>query len=260
MTKRYQLEFMFVALSAFILFNARIMAQAQTPAVISVRPEKVGIGTFYNGENVTVTAAFPAGYEVAMKLTGPDEDLELMQKGRVWGLWMNVEEVFFQKVPSLYIVMTSKRLDELARPGILERFQIRYRTLRSRAQLRGSRDSRPELFDQLIRLKEHDQLYSISENGLKIKHFQGHYNKVVAEFYLPPKAPPGQYKIELIGFKDKEAIILGSSTLKLEKKGLSAFLYNIANRHGLLYGFLAVLIALISGLSIGILFSPTRRH
>jgi hypothetical protein len=75
-----------------------------------------------------------------------------------------------------------------------------------------------------------------------------------ASFFLPPKAPVGEYAVEVFGFKDGEGFRIGSGSVTLGYAGATAFIVSLAHDHGLLYGCLAVLISILAGLLIGLIF------
>jgi len=235
--------------------------RANSFATLKIKPQKVMIQTFYNGKDISVEAEVPQDIEVvALSCEGPEETLNLMRKGRVYGLWMNVEEILFQKIPAIYFLVTSKKLTELYGKGEIRGIQLGYEGLYSRIEIEKEKEKKKELFDQLIKLKESDRLYLVSEGSLKVTRLNNKINKITTTFYLPPKAPPGEYRINLFARKNSEINLIGNQTLTVEKKGLTAYLSSMAINHGLVYGVVAVIIAIISGLIVGVIFSSKGGH
>jgi uncharacterized protein (TIGR02186 family) len=219
-----------------------------------IEPSEVGADLFFHGASVQVDASVPPGWGVAVTCSGKEEALELKKKGKAMGvLWMNVGEVAFDRVPSVYQLSTSDKLDKLAGPDVQEAFGLGYRALEAKAVPDPGDVERRRLFGELIRLKESEGLFSVAEGSVELR-VQSSSVHVSARFRLPAKTPPGDYEVRLVGFKDGKAELLGSGRLRLSQVGVTAFISSLAQRHGLLYGVFAVIIALGVGLLTGLLF------
>ena len=241
--------------------SAVTWGKACSRATMTITPQKVTISTLYNGQTISVKTELPKGTEVALSCEGPEKTLTLMRKGRVCGLWMNVGEIVFHKVPTLYLLQTSKKIEEIYGQDTVHEIGLGYESLCSRAQLEKSgKEAKVNLFSQLVKLKESENLYSVSEGTIKITHAKDNSDQMTTTFHLPPKAQPGEYKINLFELNNSEAILLNSQTVTVEKTGLTTYLSSLAINHGLLYGFIAVIIAVISGLAVGILFGSKGGH
>jgi len=167
---------------------------------------------------------------------------------------MNVADVVFEDVPSLYVLNASRALTELAPPPVLRELGVGYEALESRARQSPGQTGSVGDFEQFLKLKESEQLYSIDESGVKIESGPNGAMRVSAEFLLPTKAPWGEYEIDLFEFKAGQGKLLHSERLQLAPAGVTARISALATHHGLLYGVLAVLIALGVGLLTGLAF------
>jgi hypothetical protein len=257
-------------------------ASAQTTppqGAIEIAPQLVTIDLGYNGATVNVRAEVPAGYEAAVLLAAHPGRLELKRLGKKGGLlWMGVGQVSFENVPAVYQVLTSAPLSELGSPQSLAKWKLGYESLVP--------DNVPgaSLRTDLVGLKEHEGLFALQPRGLTrssvapISHpviasvsepgnptagaaAAGAVSSIVPQmlqgsFRLPARAPSGEYTVELIGFKDKQAVHLASATLRLENVGMAMKLKRLAIEHGLAYGISACVIAIIVGLLTGLLFRP----
>ena len=173
---------------------------------------------------------------------------------------MNVEEILFRRVPALYFLRTSGKFKASYNRNRLEGIKLGYEGVYARVETEKSEEKKKGLFGQLIKLKESDKLYLVSEGTLKTTHLDTHVDRITTTFYLPPKAPPGKYRVSLFGLRNSDVSLLGNQTLVLEKTGLTAYLSSLIISHGLTYGIIAVIIAIISGLAVGIIFSSKGSH
>jgi len=252
-----RLKILFLLWVGLSYFGPRIDAQAAYLGIELVEPKQVQIDSFFNGKDINVRAIFPCDCNLALRILGPSEDLKLMKKGRMGVLWMNVEEVTFAHIPTVYLLWTSKKLGDQG----LRQLKFDWASM-----LAGSlRGKTPEeegfLFKELIKLKKHDNLYDIFEETIQTQPLEkGFLSQAEVVLHLPAKISPGLYTLELIAFKEGESALLRSYPLKVQLAGLPALLGDLSNRSGLLYGVLAVSIATLAGLGMGIFFSSKGGH
>jgi hypothetical protein len=111
-----------------------------------------------------------------------------------------------------------------------------------------------------VKLKEKEGLYSTGMDGIRIEPGGGGTARVLCDLYLPARAPAGDYQVQLVGFESGAGRRLGSAALHIRRAGIAALIFTLAHRHGFLYGGLAVSVALVVGLSTGLVFGRGARH
>jgi uncharacterized protein (TIGR02186 family) len=248
----------------FILFSFGLpgaYGQTSPIGIDVIQPKTIRIGSFFSGEKVTVRAVVPFGDKVALRLIGPREDLTLMKKGRVGGLWMNVAQVHFHNLPKVYLLWTSEKLASLETGEGSKAMPLDYVSFLSGTLEGKNRAEEPRLLNELIKLKEAENLYQIVEGTVHIKPLEkGAWDQADAVLELPSKIYPGTYALELIAFKEGKGTLLHSSSIIVTLVGFPALVSTLALQKGLLYGILAVIIATFSGLLIGIVFTSKGGH
>ncbi len=220
------------------------------PGELVVLPREVQVGLLFRGTQVHVSGTAPAGSRVAVVCTGPGEKVELKKKGKVGGLlWMNVGDVSFDGVPSLYLAMVepgigapSQGLSGTARLG------LGWSGLESEVLPATAGEERRKLFHDFIELRRQEGLYTVHEGARRSG------SEVSADFTLPATVPAGDYRVELVAYHGGSGDILGSSELVVRRVGLAAAISAMSLRHGLLYGILCVVVALCVGFLTGVLF------
>jgi uncharacterized protein (TIGR02186 family) len=258
--RRWGLPF-FMGIFLFVFSLAGAYGQTSPIGIDVIQPKTIQIGSFFSGEKVTVRAVVPFGDKVALRLIGPREELALMKKGRVSGLWMNVQQVHFQNLPKVYLLWTSDKLAALETKDPRQAIQLDYLSFLSGTLKHENPKEEPLLINELIKLKEADNLYHIVEGTIRIKPLEkGVWDQADAVLDLPAKIEPGTYTLELIAFKEGKGTLLHSSTMTVQLVGFPALVSRVAFQKGLLYGILAVIIATFSGLLIGIVFSSKGAH
>jgi hypothetical protein len=244
---------------------------AGAESAIVVEPERVEIGLFYTGATIRVRIEKPAGYQVAVRFMGHPERLDLKRLGKKAGLlWMSVGDVTFENMPVVYQVLSSVPLADLGSPRVLAQSNLGYDALMP-ADAPGA-----AFRAELVAMKEHSGLFAIREGELAAPGTEDRPKRppvgavteapevtgaerpelIQGVFHLPARAPAGEYSVDLIGFKDQQAVLLGHATVQLEYAGVVRALRDLALDHGLAYGIVACVIAIAVGLLTGLLFRP----
>ncbi len=222
---------------------------------VRVRPAEVPLDLLYHGASLHVQGWVPIGTAAAVLCVGVDQPLHLKRKGRVWGLWMNAGEVSFGGVPSVYLLKTSAPLDGLAAAEALREHALGYEGLRSRiARSDATGENDLELFPELVRLKEHEGVFRVDEGVLRMAPAGHGLDTFETTFFLPARVPPASYEVRLYAFHDRTVELLGRAATELRPAGAAAFIAAAARHRGLLYGIVAVLVAMAAGLLTGLLF------
>jgi putative transmembrane protein Alph_Pro_TM len=225
------------------------------PGGITVEPDSIPIGMTYTGATVRVRADVPAGYEAAILVLGKTETLEMKRKGKVGHvLWMSVGEVTFEAVPAVYVLLTSMPLAHAAPAGMLREWKLGYEALTSAAGATSG------FYPELIKLKEQEGCFLVGEGQLVHAGSwgSGPTDQLRGSFRLPARAPAGEYSVGLFGFHEHRAIHLASTTLHLEHTGFARLLRSVATEHRLIYGGMAIVVAVLAGLTTGFVFHPKR--
>jgi len=235
------------------LLAAALVEAGGPPDRVQVEPENVRIGIFYSGQTIRVKASTPAPREIVVRVAGPEGPLTVKKKGKKYGLWMNVGEVHYASVPSLYILRTSRALDKIATRQELCRLKLGFDALRD--AIGESEDGARELFPELVKLKQKDGLFSCEEGCVQLVPIGSRAQEATAEFLLPPSAPMDDYTVEVFAFHDHQGELLGTAVVHLRRSSIVSSIASLAANHGLLYGCLAVLAAVLAGLFTGFIFS-----
>ena len=226
---------------------------------LKVFPSQVEIGAFFRGQRVTVAAMIPQGAEAVMEVVGQAGDEHLMRKGRRGGLWLNVGEIEFHGAPSLYMVMSTN-------PKLLEAAAAAepwgYPTLKTRMTLSGlvQDPQRDEFFEQFLKLKESEGLYTTFQEPIKTSRATGGLVPVKGEFQLPTNVRPGRYEVCLSVIQEGRITAKNCGELKVTMVGFPAMIATLAYQHGAIYGIFAVVIAIVTGFAIGFIFKGGGGH
>ena len=252
------------AITAVLLF----LIQAMQPvfgqhgnASMRIEPPEVLIDLFYSGAKLRVSGMSRTTGNLALLCTGEEGTVELKEKKRVAGLlWVNGGEITFEHVPSLYQLASSGKLSDLIAESESAHSGIGFRALESQVVVpRLDEDRQRRCFSELIKLKKHEGLYSISEGGLELHPLGDDWKEFSTTINFPPDAGPGTYYFRLISFAKGKATELANKKITVRLAGTAAFIRSLSLGHGFLYGVFSVVIALAAGLLTGAIFTRRSR-
>ena len=220
---------------------------------IHIQPETVKISSFFSGAQMHIACDLPPDREAVLCIKGKRIEEELMRKSHQWELWMNRGEVDIDNAPILYIALSSD-------PYLISRgtgeFPWGYDALEAEASFSGSLNQSEDstVFNEFLALKERDNLYQLYPGKLKINRLNPDRWEAVADFKLPSRVKPGTYHVTLWIIRNGLIVDRCDSSFEVLRQGLPEALNSLAMKHGLIYGFMAVVIAMIVGLLTGLAF------
>lgn len=94
-----------------------------------------------------------------------------------------------------------------------------------------------------VNLKMEQGLYTYG--AAVFRRFEGGLRRATIE--LPTNAPPGDYTVRAVAFRDGQVVAESRQEFKLQRSGLDATLFDLSRNHGLIYGFVAVLLGVLVG-------------
>lgn len=245
------------ALAGLVLQGLAAPAYVSAGAsILEVIPKDVRIAESFRGALVTISADIPKGGSTVVEIKGPVHDDHLLKQGRKGGLWMSVGEVTVHGAPSVYLVMSSPDL-----PASKES-QWGYDALQKRMEFGGatSKEGAGALFQEFVKLKESEGLYGVFPNSLKVVGSSDDRSTVEGQLMLPSNIAPGKYTISLSVLNSGKLLDQTSFELPVNMVGLPGILASLAYQHAVLYGLIAVMIAIITGFAMGFLFKGKAAH
>ncbi len=259
----------FIAVSlAMPLFSSNVFAeespQEDLREIVTVTTKgEVDIGLMYSGDFIHFVGGVPnPSADVIVKLTSTENvPLSVNRKGRVALVWMNVKQFTVTGLPLLYKIHSTKPIDQILSKELAAELGIGYDVLKDQMKLelvRGEpeEDDRDTVFEGVLKLKQEANLYNIDEQRIEItggKLFK-HY------FRFPSAATEGAYKAESYVFMQGKLIGKGVDEIRIQKTGIEAAFTHMAFHRPVLYGIMAVLVALCMGLLVGFIFKKGGGH
>jgi uncharacterized protein (TIGR02186 family) len=238
---------------------------AQTPddslVNVTLVPDHVDVGTFYRGAKVQVSANVARCDGAVLILQAGNRSVTLNRKGRVAGVWLNVAQVKVSNVPDVYILAASDRLEDICSPEVRQQLGLGLDFLRGQMKFTCEKPLTGSEFDEFLKLKSSSGTYN-TDVTIKLAPAGAGRQEVSAVLPIPATIPPQTYNVLLYCFIDGKPVERGVGTLIIERVGLARFMANLAHEKAALYGVLAIVVAMVVGIGMGVIFSsmPKAGH
>jgi uncharacterized protein (TIGR02186 family) len=248
-----------------LLFTLLVLLMGLGPAlaerlVTNVSRTEVSITSSFAGEQLTlfgniepeVGAALPwveGPYHVVIVVTGPLQNRVARKKSNVFGIWLNTQQVLFERFPSFFHVLSDTAQTNITSPLTLAELHMLPEQQARMAARAGWWDA-ITFGDELVRLMKQAKLFGVNTQGVVFRS-NTFYS---AQVNLGSDAPPGPYLAHTYLFKGGQLIAERSDRFSVRKIGFERFLGLAAVQQPLLYGVFAVILALFTGWLGGVVF------
>ena len=188
-------------------------------------------------------------YDVILVVTGPASDRVVRKRTHNWGMWINTEQVVFDRVPSYFRVLASRKLTSITSPATLTVEDI----LAEDYARRGAEADwwNAVVFgNEMVRLMGAKGYYGINESGVLFLSD----TLYSARLSLPSDIPNGAFVAHTYVFRNGEIVARAVDEFSVRKAGFERFLGTSATQYPLLYGLACVALALLTGWLGGVIF------
>lgn len=242
----------FVCALAASIWATVASAQQSPPESIEIglSTETIAITSDFSGQIITIFGAVDnvdplvqrqGRYDVFVILEGPRSSIVTRKKGRVLGVWMNVEDHGFDNVPQSYLVTTTRLPRDVTDTATIERLGLDTGKLRMAPIEESERTS--EFAEATKALKSNRNLYALFPSSV---HFVSQ-SLFRAQLAMPANVPLGVHRVKAFLFRNGQLVATTGAPLRIEKAGLEFEIFRFAQEQPLFYGFASVLLALCVG-------------
>jgi uncharacterized protein (TIGR02186 family) len=239
---------------AALILPGRVLAVE--PLVTDISEHLISISSDFTGTELLLFGAIGGADEhgrgdVVVVIRGPQQRMLVRKKKKRSGIWVNTQPVTFHDVPGFYAISSSAPLEDIAAPTLLNRHQIGLEHL----QIHPEANSREAVLEDPERLADYRDavIRGLSKQGL----FQQETDSMRfmsdtlfrTRISFPANVPVGTYRAEVYLIRDGHVVPGGaqSSPIFIDKVGIGRAVYNFAHRQPIIYGIVAVLLALFAG-------------
>lgn len=243
---------------AFVFLTLPCVVAASATETLTVEPASIVMGAKYDGLELKVSGTIPADSEVVVRLIGTPKELHLREKGKVFGLlWMNVGKVDLKGVPNVCLINTSSPFELMGKAAAPYRLDA---LVKSIGIEKNGGDAAIDIPHELLLLKTKEGLYSETAHGITLGPLEAGMRTFTTTLKVPSSLAPGDYQVEAIAIHNDTVTARAATTVKAELTGFPKWLSELAFQKSALYGVMATVIAIVSGLAIGLVFQSKGAH
>ena len=211
---------------------------------VDLSKHDVSITTSFTGSSLLLFGTTGSVGDVIVVVRGPREQQVVRRKERVAGVWVNKDAVTFDNIPSFYEIISNRNIDEILSDSELEANRIGLDHVSiGIADSDLDAETINEFRDALFRRKAAKGLYSDRETGV----FFVSPTLFRTDVTFPVNIQVGSYEVDTYLVQEGRIVSMETTSIPVKKVGFEAEVYNFAHRNSLLYGILAVVIAVAAG-------------
>lgn len=250
----------FFLICLFWLIVSPLSAAEKLQMGVSV--DLVPVSSSFDGQDIVIfgsiegadqPALYRGEYDVVIEVMGDLEEAIVRKKDRIGGIWINASARAYKDVPSFYSVLSRNELKNVSDPSILNSMGIGIDNLRARPVDQGNLEeflTQGEFSRALRRIRIGEGLFSEDSTALE----QLSPSLFRATLSLPPNVPIGVHTVKASLFHKDQRLDQVATSFEVRKVGFERWMYDMAHEQSLLYGIMAVLLAIFTGWAANAIF------
>jgi len=239
------------ALAALVAPEASAQ-QPASPVVIELAQPQIEIDIGFQGQELLIFGLVEAGTDAIVIVRGEPRAETVRRKERILGVWTTGEERTFLTVPPFYALAASRPLNQMFSDELaLSRYELGAENLNLTPLDIVPGDPETERFRlALVGYKYARGLYADRAYPVAFPSPQ----LFRTTMYIPANVPIGRYLARLYMVKGGQVVAQRETQLIVNKVGVEEQIHRFALLHGVLYGVIAVALALLAGWLVTLFF------
>ncbi len=249
-----------VVITAIVFVCAMAFRAAHGSTFSTVEPTSISAGMFYHGATLRISGSIGEDSQVVIRIKGASEHHVFNRRGKIGGIiWGGVEHVTFRNAPSFYAIYSSTSLEVAAAPDERSRLQLGYGPLEAQMDVEGTKADKHLMIGHFVQFKESEGLYRVVPGGVHLADPEGSKRAFDAAIPLSASTPPGDFEVAVFELVKGSLVHEDTAHVTLERVGLPASLFRLAHENGVLFGLLALLVTVATGVIVDFLGRLGRR-
>lgn len=243
----------FLGVLSLILFSFISMPTFASDLDVDLSKPDVRLNVSFKGAELLLFGAKDKTGDIIVVVRGPQSDKSVRLREKIAGVWVSTDEVIFGNAPAFYAMASSRPIYEILPAAVLktERIGTDHLELRVKSKPDGATEKTIQDFtDGLVRIMVKKDLYT-DEPG--VIEFVGK-QLFRTDLWFPANVSVGEYTVDTYLIADGRVETKKTTHIQVHKVGIEARVYNFAHEQALIYGLLAVIIAVISGWTANAIF------
>lgn len=223
---------------------------AAEEVVLGLSRDTVSITTSFDGSDILIFGAVKREepirdepLEVVITVEGPSHPVVVRRKERRLGIWVNTDSVEVDAAPSFYAVATTGPMQQVMSQTEIQRHNVTIdRAIRSVGAPMNIANSQ-DFTDAVIRIRERNGLYQMLEGQVSLDQ-QTLFRTAID---LPANLTEGVYLTRIFLTRGGAVVSSHETEIDVRKVGLERFLFTLSREQPMVYGIMALAIAIAAG-------------
>lgn len=228
-------------LLVLLLLLAPALPAAATPVVADISSYRIAMDAGFTGIRLFLFGARNEPGDIFIVIRGPERTFTVRKKERIGGVWVNSQQMPFKRAPEFYALASTPGSQTNA-PYIARMLGIGLENLISSPDRPLEKALFPDFSRAFLRHQQEHKLYN---DRIALSFMGETLFKAVIPF--SDNLPKGDYTAEIYLFSDGELAGMQAMPIRVEKSGFDAAVYDLAHSYPVLYGLLAIGLALGAG-------------
>ena len=227
-----------IALNSFTVF-------AKDNLVTDLSESTVEISSTFSGADILLFGAYDGqkNDDIIVVVSGQKGNVKVDKKEKKFGIWMITESIKFLNVPKYYYIASNRKIEEITNKSEIKKRKLDFNNFELKNNKIDYKNLDKKWYEALKRNMKKKQFWKIEENSIKLNK-NTLFRKTLS---LPSNVSTGMYNVKILHYRKGNLISQEESKIKIDKTGISANIYNVAQNFSAIYGIIAVIVALFFG-------------
>ena len=220
-------------------------AFAKDNLVTDLSESTVEISSTFSGADILLFGAYDGqkNDDIIVVVSGQKGNIKVDKKEKKFGIWMITESIKFLNVPKYYYIASNRKIEEITNKTEIKKRKLDLNNFELKNNKIDYKNLDKKWYEALKRNMKKKQFWKIEENSIKLNK-NTLFRKTLS---LPSNVSTGMYNVKILHYRKGNLISQEESKIKIDKTGISANIYNIAQNFSAIYGIIAVIVALFFG-------------
>ena len=227
-----------IALNSFTVF-------AKDNLVTDLSESTVEISSTFSGADILLFGAYDGqkNDDIIVVVSGQKGNIKVDKKEKKFGIWMITESIIFSNVPRYYYIASNRKIEEITNKSEIKKRKLDFNNFELKNNKIDYKNLDKKWYEALKRNMKKKQFWKIEENSIKLNK-NTLFRKTLS---LPSNVSTGMYNVKILHYRKGNLMSQEESKIKIDKTGISANIYNVAQNFSAIYGIIAVIVALFFG-------------
>ena len=220
-------------------------AFAKDNLVTDLSESTVEISSTFSGADILLFGAYDGqkNDDIIVVVSGQKGDIKVDKKEKKFGIWMITESIKFLNIPKYYYVASNRKIEDITNKTEIKKRKLDLNSFELKNNKIDYKNLDKKWYEALKRNMKKKQFWKIEENSITLNK-NTLFRKTLS---LPSNVSTGIYNVKILHYRKGNLISQEESKIKIDKTGISANIYDIAQNFSAIYGIIAVFIALFFG-------------